>query len=88
MTTGGADAALDAALSGAPTSGSRRAGWGGQLLVAAERLARQRGCERLFVSSFTLQVPVFHERHGYRQCARVEDYPVGCAADVYLVKDL
>lgn len=62
--------------------------WGGRLLAAAEQLARERGCERLFVSSCTFQAPAFYERHGYRQCARVEDHPVADAADVHLVQDL
>lgn len=45
---------------------ARRTGVGSRLLVAAEQVARQRGCERLTVSSFTFQAPAFYERHGFR----------------------
>ncbi len=65
---------------------SRRSGWGGRLLAAAEQEARRRGCTRVFVSSFTFQAPAFYERHGYTEVARVSEYPVDGAADVYLVK--
>ncbi len=67
---------------------SRSAGWGGRLLGAAEELARGRGCDRIFVSSFTFQAPGFYQAHGYRECARVENYPLDGVADVYLVKQL
>ena len=67
---------------------SRRAGLGGRLLAAAEDVARDRGCDRVFVSSFTFQAPRFYERHGYVECARIPDYPLDGAADVYLVKHL
>lgn len=68
--------------------GDRGAGWGTRLLEAAEDVARERGCGPAFVSSFSFQAPAFYARHGYRECARVDDYPVAGAADVYLVKDL
>jgi len=67
---------------------SRRTGCGAQLLAAAEDLVRGRGCNRVFVSSFTFQAPQFYERHGFVECARVEDYPLDGTADVYLVKHL
>ncbi|GAA2764361.1 hypothetical protein GCM10010103_34020 [Streptomyces paradoxus] len=44
---------------------SRRDGWGGKLLLAAEEEARLRGCDRACVSSFTFQAPAFYQRHGY-----------------------
>lgn len=67
---------------------SRKAGWGGRLLEAAEHVARERGCNRMFVSSFTFQAPDFYRRHGYVETARVENFPIDGAADVYLVKAL
>lgn len=66
---------------------SRRSGSGGRLLAAAEDVGRGRGCNRVFVSSFSFQAPGFSERHGV-ECARVEDYPLDGTADVYLVKQL
>lgn len=44
---------------------ARRTGLGGRLLSAAEEVARDRGCRRLTVSSFTFQAPAFYERHGF-----------------------
>lgn len=67
---------------------SRKAGWGGRLLEAAEHVARERGCNRMFVSSFTFQAPDFYRRHGYVETARVENFPIDGAADVYLMKAL
>lgn len=66
----------------------REQGWGRALLDAAEAEARRRGCFRIFVSSFTFQAPAYYEKHGYREQARIENYPLDGAADVYLVKSL
>ena len=67
---------------------SRRSGVGGQLLAAAEQVARDRGCRRLTVSSFTFQAPSFYERHGFVEFARTEGLPVDGQADVHFVKML
>lgn len=67
---------------------SRRTGCGGRLLAAAEDVVRGRGCNRVFVSSFSFQAPRFYERHGFVECARVENYPLDATSDVYLVKQL
>jgi len=67
---------------------SRKAGWGGQMLRAAEELARERGCTQILVSSFTFQAPAFYERHGYTEFARTRGVPVAGAADVHFVKAL
>lgn len=67
---------------------ARRQGWGGQLLAAAERVARQRGCEQIVVTSFTFQAPRFYELHGYAETGRVEGLPVAGEADVHLRKQL
>lgn len=67
---------------------ARGAGRGARLLTAAEGVARDRGCSRIVVSSFTFQAPAFYERHGYVETARIPDYPLDGVADVYLVKSL
>jgi GNAT superfamily N-acetyltransferase len=67
---------------------SRKAGWGGLLLDAAERVARERGCRQVIVSSFTFQAPGFYQRHGYAEAGRTEGLPVDGAADVHFVKAL
>lgn len=67
---------------------ARRQGWGGQLLDTAERVAQQRGCHQIIVTSFTFQAPRFYELHGYEETGRVEGLPVAGAADVHLRKRL
>ncbi len=67
---------------------SRRSGVGGRLLAAAGQVARDRGCQRLMVSSFTFQAPAFYERHGFVEFARTEGLPVEGQADVHIVKML
>jgi len=66
----------------------RARGAGGRLLAAAERVARERGCHQLVVSSFTFQAPGFYERHGFVETGRIVGLPIEGAADVHLVKRL
>lgn len=66
----------------------RRSGIGSRLLAAAEQVARDRGCERITVSSFTFQAPAFYERHGFVEFARTAGLPVSGQADVHFVKVL
>lgn len=66
---------------------SRRDGWGGRLLRAAEEEARRRGCDRACVSSFTFQAPEFYQRHGYVETGRTLGIPGG-AEDVHMYKPL
>ncbi|PPK98334.1 N-acetylglutamate synthase-like GNAT family acetyltransferase [Kineococcus xinjiangensis] len=66
----------------------RGSGLGGRLLAAADDVARERGCRRVFVSSFTFQAPGFYERHGFVECARTPEHPLDGTADVHLVKHL
>lgn len=66
----------------------RDSGWGSRLLTAAEQVARQRGCERLNVSSFTFQAPGFYARHGFVETGRTEALPLTGQADVHFVKHL
>lgn len=64
----------------------RRGGLGRKLLAAAEQVARERGCTRLTVSSFTFQAPAFYERYGFVETGRTEGLPVEGHADVHFVK--
>lgn len=61
---------------------------GSRLLDAAERVARERGCERINVSSFTFQAPSFYAKHGYVETGRTEALPLAGQADVHFVKHL
>lgn len=67
---------------------ARQSGWGRRLLEEAERVALERGCERINVSSFTFQAPEFYARHGYAETGRTEDLPLAGQADVHFVKHL
>ena len=66
----------------------RTQGAGARLLAAAERVARERGCHQLVVSSFTFQAPGFYERRGFVETGRTEGLPIEGAADVHLAKRL
>ncbi len=66
----------------------RRSGHGASLLRAAESIARERGCQRVNVSSFTFQAPAFYARHGCVEVGRTEALPVAGHADVHFVKRL
>ena len=66
----------------------RSRGAGARLLAAAERVARERGCHQIVVSSFTFQAPGFYERHGFVETGRIDGLPIEGAADVHLAKRL
>ena len=66
----------------------RAQGAGARLLAAAERVARERGCHQIVVSSFTFQAPGFYERHGFVETGRTDGLPIEGAADVHLAKRL
>lgn len=66
---------------------NRGGGWGSRLLLAAEKEARRRGCDRACVSSFTFQAPAFYQRHGYVETGRTLGIPGG-AEDVHMFKKL
>jgi GNAT superfamily N-acetyltransferase len=66
----------------------RAQGTGARLLGAAERVARERGCTQIVVSSFTFQAPGFYARHGFVETGRTEGLPLDGAADVHLMKRL
>jgi GNAT superfamily N-acetyltransferase len=95
----GADGALLAGLAGHTWGGCaevrllwvdaslRHRGLGGRLLAAAEREARARGCERIFLSTHTFQAPEFYRRHGYTETGSQEGYPRGHGR-VFFCKEL
>jgi len=57
----------------------RKLGIGSQLLSIAEDAARTSNCRAAYVDMFTFQAPEFYERHGYREFARLADFPRGHA---------
>lgn len=66
---------------------SRKSGWGTKILLAAQEEARRRGCDRVYVSSFTFQAPAFYQRHGYVETGRTKGIPGG-NEDVHMFKQL
>lgn len=66
---------------------ARGKGLGAPLLRAAEGHALRRGCRQILLCSHSFQAPGFYVKHGFRQVARIEDYPLG-HADIFLAKRL
>ena len=65
----------------------RGKGLGGALLKVFEKNAMDKGCKTAFLASHSFQSPAFYERTGYREQARIEDYPDGFTA-VFFAKQL
>lgn len=65
----------------------RGQGLGSKLLLKLEEEAKARGCDRAHLETFSYQARAFYERHGYREFARLPDYPPGHER-VYLKKTL
>ncbi len=63
----------------------RGRGLGSRLLFRLEAEARERGCDRAHLETFSYQARVFYEGHGYAVFARLPDYPPGHER-VYLEK--
>jgi GNAT superfamily N-acetyltransferase len=55
----------------------RRRGYGASLLAAAERWAATRGCEVVYLSTFSFQAPAFYVRRGYAAFGELVDSPSG-----------
>lgn len=53
----------------------RKEGIGSELLLAAEREAKERGCKYAFVDTFSFQAPQFYIRHGYEEVFTLNEYP-------------
>jgi GNAT superfamily N-acetyltransferase len=65
----------------------RGQGLGTRMMDQVESEARERGCRKAFVDTFSFQAPDFYERTGYTICGTVTDYPPGHAYHL-LIKDL
>ena len=66
----------------------RGAGHGAALMSAAEQAARDRRARGVYLSTMSLQAPGFYPKLGYRECGRMEDYPVAGHRIYHFVKTL
>ena len=55
----------------------RRKGLGRSLIKEAESEARKRGANNVMVATFSFQAPGFYKRLGYRQVAKLKNFPIG-----------
>lgn len=67
--------------------GIRGRGLGGRILARAEALGRERGCRHVYLTTLSWQAKPFYEKQGYREFARLEDFPPGHARH-YMRKEL
>ena len=61
----------------------RRAGLGRELVTAAEREARARGCAVMVVDTHDFQAPGFYTTLGYVACGRTEGTPRGSGQTLF-----
>lgn len=54
----------------------RGSGQGAAIIAEAEQRARDYGARGVYLSTMSIQAPGFYPRLGYRECGRMENYPV------------
>jgi ribosomal protein S18 acetylase RimI-like enzyme len=54
----------------------RGAGHGEAIIALAEEEARSYGARGVYLSTMSIQAPGFYPKLGYRECGRMENYPV------------
>ena len=67
---------------------SRETGIGSALLEAAEAIARERGCRRVYVDTMSYQAPEFYKKVGYTVVGELEDWDTTGHSKFFLVKSL
>ncbi|MBY0218115.1 GNAT family N-acetyltransferase [Paenibacillus illinoisensis] len=62
-------------------------GYGSQLLLEIERIAREKSCDFIMLNTFSFQAPGFYKKHGYQLMTTLENAPTG-HRHYYFKKDL
>ncbi|WP_153977616.1 GNAT family N-acetyltransferase [Paenibacillus xylanilyticus] len=65
----------------------RHQGYGSQLLLEIERIAREKRCDFIMLNTFSFQAPGFYKKHGYQLMTTLENAPTG-HRHYYFKKDL
>lgn len=65
----------------------RHQGYGSQLLLEIERIAREKNCDFIMLNTFSFQAPGFYKKHGYQLMTTLENAPTG-HRHYYFKKDL
>lgn len=55
----------------------RRSGCGGALLKRAEQIAAERGCDVVYLATYSFQAPGFYRKQGYAASGVLENAPAG-----------
>jgi GNAT superfamily N-acetyltransferase len=50
---------------------------GSNLLLQAEKIAKERGCKNAYLDTFSFQAPKFYVKHGYKEFGQLDDLPFG-----------
>lgn len=67
--------------------GARGRGLGRKILARAEAVGRERGCTNVYLTTLSWQAKPFYVKQGYREFARLDDFPPGHARH-YMTKEL
>ncbi|WP_340016329.1 GNAT family N-acetyltransferase [Paenibacillus sp. FSL K6-1318] len=68
-------------------SDQRHRGYGSQLLLEVERIAREKSCDFIMLNTFSYQAPEFYKKHGYQLITTIKNAPTG-HCHYYFKKDL
>ena len=55
----------------------RTQGMGSRLMLAAEELAREKGCAGIWLDTFSFQAPGFYRKLGFSEFGHIAEYPPG-----------
>ena len=66
----------------------RRRGVGTTLLAEAERIAKKRGCQNVYVDTMEYQGPEFYRSHGFHVVGEIPDWDSHGHAKYFLTKSL